>query len=112
MSMDRKQMSEIFFAAVEDTLKRNCREKEGFAERLAKMSRLNRVTEPPPEVMVKICQAQRAVASQKMRTLKCPYCGRSAIIVFEDTRGHIQTKCKHCGQEVVFDTTGVMCPMS
>ena len=58
------------------------------------MSRTNRVFEPMPETMARLCQAQAAVASQKTRVLKCPYCGRSTLIVFEDTNGHIQTKCK------------------
>ena len=26
-----------------------------------------------------------------------------SIIVFEDTRGHVQTKCKACGRETVFN---------
>lgn len=67
------------------------------------MSRTNRVFEPMPETMARLCQAQAAVASQKTRVMKCPYCGRSTLIVFEDTNGHIQTKCKGCGHEVLFD---------
>ncbi|GAA6520563.1 hypothetical protein K440107A6_04310 [Lawsonibacter asaccharolyticus] len=27
----------------------------------------------------------------------------NSIIVFEDTRGHVQTKCKACGRETVFN---------
>lgn len=36
-------------------------------------------------------------------TDKCPYCKHNSIIVFEDTRGHVQAKCKVCGRETVFD---------
>ena len=44
-----------------------------------------------------------AIVNQKMRMVKCPYCGHNAIAVFEDSRGHIQAKCKACGRETVFD---------
>lgn len=57
---------------------------------------------PAEEIMMELYQARTAIATQKARVLKCPYCGRSVLIVFEDTGGHIQTKCKSCGQEVVF----------
>ena len=35
--------------------------------------------------------------------MKCPYCGHNSIAVFEDTKGHVQAKCKACGRETVFD---------
>ena len=62
-----------------------------------------RVSEPSPEMMVKIRRARSAIANQKRRMVKCPYCGHIAIAVFEDSRGHIQAKCKACGRETVFD---------
>ena len=61
------------------------------------------ITTPTPEMQYKIIKARNAIASQKTRCIKCPYCSHNAIIVFEDTRGHVQTKCKRCGKEVVFD---------
>lgn len=65
------------------------------------------VAAPSADMMNKIHQAIDAVASQQQRVLKCPYCRRNAIIVFEDTKGHVQVKCKNCGQEVVFDTVNM-----
>ena len=62
-----------------------------------------RVSEPSLEMQEKIKRARRAIASQKMRTVKCPYCQHNTIVVFEDTRGHVQAKCKRCGHETVFD---------
>ena len=62
-----------------------------------------RVSEPSPEMMVKIRRARSAIANQKRRMVKCPYCGHNTIAVFEDSRGHIQAKCKACGRETVFD---------
>lgn len=67
------------------------------------MSRNIRVSEPSPEMQIKIQRARRAITSQKMRMVKCPYCGHNSIAVFEDTKGHVQAKCKACGRETVFD---------
>lgn len=62
-----------------------------------------RVSEPSSEVQFKIRKARTAIASQKQRMVECPYCHHNAIVVFEDTRGHVQAKCKACGRETVFD---------
>lgn len=62
-----------------------------------------RVTEPSLEMQEKIKRARRAIVSQKTCMVKCPYCQHNAIAVFEDTRGHVQAKCKRCGRETVFD---------
>ena len=62
-----------------------------------------RVAEPSLEMQEKIKRARRAIVSQKTRMVKCPYCQHNAIAVFEDTRGHVQAKCKRCGRETVFD---------
>ncbi len=59
--------------------------------------------QPSTDMVVKIRRARTAIASQKPRTIKCPYCRHNSIIVFEDTRGHVQAKCKICGKETVFD---------
>ncbi|OUN22156.1 hypothetical protein [Pseudoflavonifractor sp. An85] len=67
------------------------------------MSKNIRMTEPSDEMMAKIRMARNAIASQKPRMVKCPYCKHNSIIVFEDTRGHVQAKCKACGRETVFD---------
>ena len=62
-----------------------------------------RVSEPSAEMQMKIQRARHAISSQKMRMVKCPYCGHNSIAVFEDTRGHVETKCKKCGKVTVFD---------
>ena len=62
-----------------------------------------RVSEPSAEMQEKIKKARHAIATQIMRMVKCPYCGHNTIAVFEDSRGHIQAKCKLCGRETVFD---------
>ena len=67
------------------------------------MSKNIRITEPSAEMLVKIRMTRNAIASQKPRMVKCPYCKHNSIIVFEDTRGHVQAKCKACGRETVFD---------
>ncbi len=62
-----------------------------------------RISEPSEEVQSKVRQARIAISTQKCRTIRCPYCHHSTIIVFDDTRGHVQAKCKNCGRETVFD---------
>ncbi len=67
------------------------------------MRRVIKVIEPSTIMQYKIQHARDAIAGQRQRAIKCPYCCRNSIIVFEDTRGHVQTKCKACGRETVFD---------
>lgn len=67
------------------------------------MGKIVRVTEPSSEMLVKIKRARHAIANQKKRMVQCPYCKHNSIAVFEDTRGHVQAKCKQCGRETVFD---------
>ena len=62
-----------------------------------------RVTEPSAEMQKKIRMARIAISTQKVRMVKCPYCQHNTIAVFEDTRGHVQAKCKQCGRETVFN---------
>lgn len=62
-----------------------------------------RTKAPSTEMTIKIRKARSAVASQKQRSIRCPCCLHNTIIVFEDTRGHVQAKCKLCGKETVFD---------
>jgi ribosomal protein S27E len=38
------------------------------------------------------------------RALKCHYCGHKTIIVFEDSYGHVQAKCRKCGREAIYNT--------
>ena len=60
-------------------------------------------TMPPDELQRKIAKAREAIANQKPRVLKCPYCKHNSIIVYGDTRGHVQSKCSKCGRTTVFD---------
>ena len=61
------------------------------------------LSETSAEMQIKIIRAKDAIASQKPRIVRCPYCRHNSIIVFEDTRGHVQTKYKACGRETVFN---------
>lgn len=67
------------------------------------MGRPIRVSEPSAEMQIKIKRARQAIADQEPRMIKCPYCHHNSIVVFGDTRGHVQTKCKLCGKETVFN---------
>lgn len=65
---------------------------------------------PSVEVMAKIIQAREAIASQERRYLKCPYCDHNSIVVYDDTRGHVETKCKKCGMVTVYDVVSMRKP--
>ena len=67
------------------------------------MNQRIRDIKPSEEMILKIRRARNAIANQKHRMVKCPYCLHNTIIVFEDTRGHVQDKCNRCGNETVFD---------
>ena len=67
------------------------------------MSRGIRISEPSAEMQMKIIRARKAIAQQKPRYPRCPYCQHNALAVYEDTRGHVETKCKKCGEITVFD---------
>lgn len=42
-------------------------------------------------------------ASPLNRDLRCPHCRHLILIASADARGHIQTKCKACKREILFD---------
>lgn len=58
---------------------------------------------PTPELMAKIRRARDAIAEQKPREVRCPFCGHRLAKIFEDTRGHLETKCSKCGKVVLVD---------
>ena len=49
------------------------------------MSKNIRITEPSAEMLGKIIRAREAIAAQKPRYIKCPYCQHNSIVVYEDT---------------------------
>lgn len=58
---------------------------------------------PTPELMTKIRRAKDAIAEQKPREVRCPFCRHRLAKIFEDTRGHLETKCAKCGKVVLVD---------
>ena len=46
------------------------------------MKKSIRVSEPSPEMQEKIRRARCAIVNQKMRMVKCPYCGHNAIALY------------------------------
>lgn len=67
--------------------------------------------QPTAEMLIKIQNAMNAVAKQKERKVRCPACLHNTIIVFEDTRGHVKTKCNRCKSEVVIDVLNMRRPV-
>ena len=46
------------------------------------MSKNIRITEPSQEMLDKIIRAREAIAAQKPRYIKCPYCQHNSIVVY------------------------------
>lgn len=71
------------------------------------MSRYCKSNEPSTEMLIKMIRAKDETSNMEKRTVRCPYCQHSALIVYADARGHVQTKCKNCGHEVLFDVVSM-----
>ena len=56
-----------------------------------------------PDVLAKIKRLKNEVEGMETKNLNCPYCNHRAFVVYEDARGHLQSKCKKCGQEAIFN---------
>ena len=52
----------------------------------------------PPDVLDRIKRVKREVDGLESRSLYCPYCNHQSLIIYSDAKGHVQTKCKRCGQ--------------
>ena len=63
-----------------------------------------KVREIPEDLSAKLDEALEAIRGQKKRFIKCPFCQRNTIAVFDDARGHVEAKCPRCGRISVFDT--------
>jgi ribosomal protein S27E len=57
----------------------------------------------PEPILERVRRHSAGTEAMKTRTLKCHYCQHSAIVVYEDSRGHIQARCKKCGEESVYN---------
>ena len=57
----------------------------------------------PKSLLINTRMHSQGTEKLKSRTLECHYCEHKAIIVFEDTHGHIQSKCKKCGRESIYN---------
>ena len=55
------------------------------------------------EILARIRKHSDGCEGQKSRVIECHYCRHKAIIVFEDSRGHIKAKCKRCGAESIYN---------
>jgi len=57
----------------------------------------------PENVLEKVRKHSAGTENLKSRTLICHYCEHKGIIVFEDSRGHVQAKCKKCRRESIYN---------
>ena len=57
----------------------------------------------PENVLAKVRQHSEGTENLKSRILQCHYCEHKGIVVFEDSRGHVQAKCKRCNRESIYN---------
>ena len=57
----------------------------------------------PDSVLENVRRHSAGTEKQNTRTLVCHYCNHKAIIVFEDSQGHVQAKCKKCNKESIYN---------
>ena len=55
------------------------------------------------ELLAKVRRHKDGSENLKSRAMPCHYCNRKAIIVFDDSQGHVQAKCKYCGRESIYN---------
>jgi ribosomal protein S27E len=55
------------------------------------------------EMLAKIRRHSAGTEDKSTRALNCHYCEHKTIIVYEDSQGHVQAKCKKCGCEAVYN---------
>jgi phage FluMu protein Com len=48
------------------------------------------------EMLARICRDANGTPGLKNRPLICHYCGHKVMMLFEDTRGHVEIKCRKC----------------
>lgn len=59
--------------------------------------------EPSPEFLAKLQKAKEAIVTRKQRQIKCPYCDHTAMTVYSNSSGFVETKCKKCHKSIVID---------
>ena len=57
----------------------------------------------PEEVLARIRKHSAGSEDKKPRNIGCLYCGHMTIMVYEDSRGHVQAKCKKCRREAIYN---------
>ena len=57
----------------------------------------------PSELQTKIQKHAAGAENLGSRKLPCHYCEHKAIIIYEDSQGHIGVKCRKCGKEGVYN---------
>ena len=57
----------------------------------------------PEEMIAHIRRHKAGADNLRPRAIGCHYCKHKAVIIYGDSNGHIQTKCKKCGKESIYN---------
>ncbi len=66
------------------------------------MSTISRKSELCTSIRLEGQLAQESAAGWGVWYIPCPRCHHKLFAVYDDTSGHIETKCKKCGQVTAF----------
>lgn len=55
-----------------------------------------------PDVLARIRRDRSEVEGMETKTVFCPHCQHKTLVIYEDASGHVQCRCKKCGQEAVY----------
>ena len=57
------------------------------------------------EILAKIQKHSAGTDNLESRAIGCHYCRHKTIIVYENSRGHINAKCKKCQRAAIYNVS-------
>jgi len=57
----------------------------------------------PEEVLAKIRRHSAGAEDKNSRDIGCHYCGFKTVVVYEDSTGHVNAKCKKCRRDAIYN---------
>jgi len=57
----------------------------------------------PEDVIAKIRRHSAGAEDKKSRAIGCHYCGFKMIVVYEDSTGYVNAKCKKCSMNAIYN---------
>ena len=59
----------------------------------------------PEEILAKLQRHSAGTDNLKSRSIGCHFCGHMTIIVYENSQGHIDAKCRKCHRSAIYNVS-------